>query len=125
MLINYTLDSKNRIMSVTYFPINLNDLTIDISEEESQSIEIGKSKIVDNKVIMGDTYNKSVEKILILEALKIEMDNIKSWLADNDYIVNKLFLGEYKSTDTRVIEYLSERSSRIARYNELEREIDK
>ena len=52
------------------FPINLNDLTIDISEEESQSIEIGKSKIVDNKVIMGDTYNKSVEKILILEALK-------------------------------------------------------
>jgi hypothetical protein len=56
-------------------------------------------------------------------ALKIELNQIKIWLKENDYKVNKHLLGEYQDDDERWIEYLQERSVKLARYNDIEHEI--
>ena len=55
-----------------------------------------------------------------INAYKQEMVSIKSWLNAKDYIINKHLLGEYSDTDTRWVNYLTERKLKLARYNELE-----
>jgi hypothetical protein len=56
-------------------------------------------------------------------ALKIELNQIKIWLRENDYKVNKHILGEYQDDDERWTDYLQERSVKLARYNDIEHEL--
>lgn len=49
-----------------------------------------------------------------------EMGEIKRWLSENDYKVNKHALGEYSDTDKRWTSYLKERKEKLLKYNELE-----
>jgi hypothetical protein len=44
---------------------------------------------------------------------------IDSWFKANDWKVNKLFLGEWKVTDTRWIEYLAKRAAMRKEHEEL------
>jgi hypothetical protein len=55
-----------------------------------------------------------------IEAFKTEMREIEKWLADNDYKVNKRFLGEYTEESPAWIEYKIKRNEKRLRYNELE-----
>jgi hypothetical protein len=49
-----------------------------------------------------------------------EMEQIKQWLIENDYKINKHTLGEYADDDLRWVEYLEQRQEKLLRYNELE-----
>ena len=49
-----------------------------------------------------------------------EIGQIKDWLEQNDYKINKHALGEYSDTDTRWTTYLKERKEKLTKYNELE-----
>ena len=51
---------------------------------------------------------------------KQEMEEIKEWLSDNDYKINKHTLGELKDNDPEWTDYLVQRKVKIARYSELE-----
>ena len=55
--------------------------------------------------------------------LQIEKNTIKAWLQENDYKINKHLLGEYADDDVRWVEYLQERSVKLARYNDIEHEL--
>jgi len=55
-----------------------------------------------------------------IQAEFVEMQEIKEWLNENDYKINKHTLGEYTDTDTRWTTYLAERKTKLAKYNELE-----
>lgn len=44
---------------------------------------------------------------------------IDKWFKDNDWIINKLYLGEWKVTDTRWIEYLKKRAEIRAEHERL------
>ena len=48
-----------------------------------------------------------------------ELLNIKQWLLENDYKVNKVFIGEWESNDKRWTTYLSERKTKRTRQDEL------
>jgi hypothetical protein len=55
--------------------------------------------------------------------LEFELKQIKIWLKDNDYKVNKFSLGEYDAKDERWITYLKERDIKLKRYNDIEHEL--
>lgn len=48
---------------------------------------------------------------------------IDRWFKDNDWIINKLYLGEWKVTDTRWIEYLKKRAEIRAEHERLTSEV--
>ena len=48
-----------------------------------------------------------------------ERHTILVWLKNNDYIINKVFLGEWQEDDERFIEYKKERALKRNRLDEL------
>lgn len=48
-----------------------------------------------------------------------ERNGILTWFRNNDYIVNKIVLGEWEKTDARYIEYLEKRAEKRQRYDEI------
>lgn len=59
-------------------------------------------------------------KIKVLEiSKKVQL----KWLADNDYIINKVFLGEWSETDQRFIDYKEKRQLVRDKLDEIEAEL--
>ena len=50
---------------------------------------------------------------------KEELMQIKSWLSNNDWKINKIVIGEWETTDERWTSYLEERAVKRARQDEL------
>ena len=44
---------------------------------------------------------------------------IRQWLTQNDWKINKVFLGEWEATDPRWIEYKKQRAAKRARLDEI------
>lgn len=59
-----------------------------------------------------------------IAALRSEAAAIEKWFKDNDYKAIKLFLGEWKKTDLKWIEYIADRESKRARLDELNSELN-
>lgn len=57
------------------------------------------------------------QKTLILA--KEELCEIRKWFSDNDWIVNKIVVGEWSTNDERWLNYLAERQVKRARQDEL------
>ena len=57
------------------------------------------------------------QKTLILA--KEELWEIQKWFSDNDWIVNKIVVGEWATNDERWLNYLAERKVKRARQDEL------
>lgn len=57
------------------------------------------------------------QKTLILA--KEELLEIQKWFSDNDWIVNKIVVGEWTTDDERWINYLAERQVKRKRQDEL------
>jgi hypothetical protein len=53
-----------------------------------------------------------------------ERHTILVWLKNNDYIINKVFLGEWQEDDERFIEYKKERALKRNKLEELNRTIE-
>lgn len=80
----------------------INDIRLEkITEQEWKALQPEKQPIIDNTKL-------------------VEMNEIKMWLNEHDYIINKHTLGEYQDDDERWLNYLQERQVKLARYNELE-----
>ena len=50
------------------------------------------------------------------------LKEIEAWFRENDWKINKLFLGEWKATDTRWIKYLAERAAMRKEHEALTKE---
>ena len=57
------------------------------------------------------------QKTLILA--QEELWEIQKWFSDNDWIVNKIVVGEWSTDDERWLNYLAERKVKRARQDEL------
>ena len=57
------------------------------------------------------------QKTLILA--KEELWEIQKWFSDNDWIVNKIVVGEWTTDDERWLNYLAERKEKRKRQDEL------
>lgn len=55
--------------------------------------------------------------------LRIRKANILEWLSDHDYIINKIFLGEWANDDPRYIEYTAERKAMREELDQIEEEL--
>lgn len=51
---------------------------------------------------------------------KLEKREILNWFNRNDYIINKVFLGEWETNDVRYLNYLKERKIKRDRLDELD-----
>ena len=80
-------------------------------------------KYVNGKFVFDkNEENKVVAKAKIIE----EQQEILKWFKDNDWIINKVFLGEWTKEDQRWTDYLTERQvkrNRLDQIEELEKKI--
>jgi hypothetical protein len=51
--------------------------------------------------------------------LQEEYFEIRAWLSQNDWKVNKVFLGEWAETDPRWVEYKEQRAIKRARFDKI------
>lgn len=64
------------------------------------------------------------EKHAKIKDLVAQKEEILAWFSDNDWKVNKVFIGEWLETDERWVSYLEERALKRARYDEIEQELE-
>ena len=57
------------------------------------------------------------------KVLRMRKSNILEWLSDHDYIINKIFLGEWANDDPRYIEYNAERKAKREELDQIEEEL--
>lgn len=105
MIINVNLDKNNKIVDIN------KDNSIEIEIENPELIHFGFSKVIDGTFY---EYKEQYETFT-------EMQSIKRWLSEHDYIINKHTLGEYTDNDAKWLNYLEERKLKLSKYNELEK----
>jgi len=64
--------------------------------------------------------DKGLQRALLIK----EQAFIKSWLKENDWKFNKVFIGEWEETDTRWIEYKEQRAIKRARLDEIKKALE-
>lgn len=76
--------------------------------------------VEDGKFIIKKRTITDEEKAREAEAARQKrLAEIDKWFNDNDWIVNKVFLGEWETTDPRWIEYLEKRAEIRAEHERL------
>lgn len=87
---------------------------IEITEEERrQSLgnKYGYYAVVDNKFVV--LYREPTEEEIRQDVIKEKQTRIKEiekWFSNNDWMFNKIFLGEWEETDERWLNYLTQRN---------------
>jgi hypothetical protein len=71
------------------------------------------------KVVKDQLIIEDYEAMPVDEKLQLELQEIRRWLKNNDWIPNKIITGEWEETDPRWIDYLSERADKRERQDEL------
>lgn len=90
MKITYTLDSNKNIIS--FCTTNGLDFpNIDLTAEEIQSIRIGYSQIINNKLIINE--DKYIE-VITKQHTQQEINQLKSQLQSTDYLTMKYMEGQ-------------------------------
>lgn len=112
-----------------YYILNENNTIRSIFNEETERahgfIESEKKPLFFrnfSKIIDGVFYLRKNEHTEY-NRLKREKKQILDWLFDNDWKINKIVIGEWKTDDIRWINYLSERSNKRNRLDEIENNI--
>jgi len=59
------------------------------------------------------------DEIINKAKLKEEYFDIRAWFTQNDWKVNKVFIGEWEATDPRWVEYKEQRAAKRARLDEI------
>lgn len=114
MKINYTINSNNIITSYTIIPFDENLPTLELTEEELSKIKCGYTKLTDDYQLI---YN--IETYQTITNARKELQSIQKWFSDNDWKINKIVIGEWETTDSRWLDYLTERTIKRARQDEL------
>lgn len=109
-----------------YFPI-VEDKQYRITNEEMDKLDKHELKwhyeeeTIDGKTITHCSLvpNDNTHELQVASARQ-EKQEILKWLADNDWKVNKIVLGEWLEDDPRVVEYKRERKEKRERLDYLE-----
>lgn len=101
------------------------DLTpyIEISEEERRQPlgdKYGYYAVEDGKFVVKRREPTEAELVRDAQEAKVKrLAEIDKWFKDNDWKFNKVYLGEWETTDPRWIEYLNKRAAMRKEYDEL------
>jgi hypothetical protein len=71
----------------------------------------------------GKVVYKGLEQIKKRQANEKEQADILQWLADNDWKVNKVVVGEWEQDDARFLDYKQQRAIKRKRLDEIEKEM--
>jgi hypothetical protein len=100
---------------------------IEITEEERRQPLPDKYSyyaVEDGKFLVKRREPTEEEAARDKEAARQErLHEISNWLCENDWKVNKVFLGEWETTDPRWTEYLETRAQMRAEHDELTKEV--
>lgn len=101
---------KNYSQRFSDIEIQKEPYNYNIVEIDSEYIDCEYSDFVENVFVL-DNYKLRKLK----ENASIELQEIKNWFFENDWKVNKIVIGEWEITDSRWLEYLSERDKKRER----------
>jgi len=90
---------------------------------EQEFIRLDVPDVGDMELLTGYIYknNKFTKTSVFQEQfeLGVELDEIRNWFSENDWVPNKIIVGEWETTDQRWLDYLEERAAKRARQDEL------
>jgi hypothetical protein len=113
-MVRNLLLNGNKVVTFTINP-RPETITVDISDTKFTELTNNgyNNYTYENGNFIFHTDNLDKEK------LQIELMDIQSWFASTDYIPNKIITGEWLETDQRWIDYLSQRTIKRARQDEI------
>jgi hypothetical protein len=90
---------------------------------EREFIRLDVPDVGDMELLTGYIYknNKFTKTSVFKEQfeLGVELDEIRNWFSENDWIPNKIIVGEWETTDQRWLDYLEERATKRTRQDEI------
>ena len=91
---------------------------------DQEYIKVNTPEGIDDIVLMDSYYYESgkfikTDNIINERTLSEEYYEITSWLKENDWKFNKVFIGEWEDTDPRWVEYKEQRAAKRARLDEI------
>ena len=116
---------ENFIVGFSNIPFEDDGKGLIIEKEVTQEEFEGGSSLFVYK--NGGVYNKTQKEFdneKHINDLRYEALDIQQWLTENDWKVNKVFLGEWEETDERWLQYLKEREIKRTRLDEIREEQD-
>jgi hypothetical protein len=117
MKYTYELDNLKRFKYLKPAEENENP-TIEITKEQFRNVICGFHGLINGQIkeIGYTTLEKQqIEKHNMIH----EKENILKWLSNNDWIVNKVVVGEWLKDDPRWLQYLNDRSIKRRRLDEI------
>jgi len=115
-MIIYVWVDGTKINGIYNRKVSPNQVELDLTDEEYTYLnENALAAHYEN----GKVVYKGLEQIKQRQAAEKEQADILQWLADNDWKVNKVVVGEWEATDTRWLEYKKERQLKRARQDEI------
>jgi hypothetical protein len=118
MKYTYELDRLGRLKSLK--PADDKDTTVvEIEKPNFRSVILGFHGVKNGKIVEIGYTDEEKQAKAKHDALH-EKDEILKWLADNDWKVNKVVVGEWEKEDHRWVEYIAQRQAKRKRLEEIE-----
>lgn len=119
MKVYIKLDKNNFIQSLTFSQVTDEWIEAECNAEvlnrlECYRYENGNFIFDDSRIDYELIHSQKLKA-----DLQQELKEIHQWLDDNDWIVNKVFLGEWEKDDDRFLNYKKERAIKRARRDEI------
>lgn len=113
------LDKDNFIQSLTFSQVTDEWIEVECNAEvlnrlDCYRYENGNFIFDDSRIDYELIHSQKLKA-----DLQHELKEIHQWLDDNDWIVNKVFLGEWEKDDDRFLNYKKERAIKRARRDEI------
>lgn len=91
---------------------------------DQEYIKVNTPEGIEDIVLMDKYYYENgkfikTDNIINKRNLSEEYYEITSWLKENDWKFNKVFIGEWEDTDPRWVEYKEQRAIKRARLDEI------
>jgi len=115
-MIVYVWVEETKINGIYSRKFNDNQVELDLNEEQFAYLQ---KNVLGAYFINSKLVYKNLEKIKLKQELEKEQADILQWLADNDWKVNKIIVGEWLKDDPRWLQYLNDRSIKRLRLDEI------
>jgi hypothetical protein len=116
-MITYTFLDGTKINGLYSRRISQSQIELNLTQEQYDYLS---KNILAAHFENGKIVYKNLDEIKLRQALEKEQADILQWLADNDWKVNKVVVGEWTKEDQRWIDYLNERQVKRNRLDQIE-----
>lgn len=116
-MIVYVWVNGTKINGIYNRKFSESQVALDLTETELQYLQ---QHALGAYYINGKLVYKNVAAITERQILEKEQADILQWLADNDWKVNKVVVGEWTKEDPRWLQYLNDRTTKRMRLDEIE-----